>query len=104
MTILTKTESPLRGQVISIPDFGHIILVCSATTELIFLENKIAIGSVTYALKGRDVLRKNGYRVGIERKPSKNSGGCGYSLKFTGDLQRAKDILDRHGIKYKYGE
>lgn len=77
------------------------MVMCSAGTELIFLESKIAIGSVTYAIKGRDILRNNGFKVGIERKPSKNSGGCGYSLKFTGDLQKAKDILTRHGIKFK---
>ena len=80
------------------------MVVCSATTELIFLENKIAIGSVTYALKGRDVLRNNGYKVGIERKPLKNSGGCGYSLKFAGDPIKAKEILYSHGIKFKDSE
>lgn len=79
----------------------HIMIVCSANTELIFLENKISVGSVTYAIKGRDVLRNNGFKVSIERKPSKNLSGCGYALKFTGDPDRAKAILDRHGVKYK---
>lgn len=65
------------------------------------MENRISVGSVTYAIKGRDVLRNNGFKVGIERKPSKSSSGCGYALKLNGDINKAKEILDRYGVKYK---
>lgn len=75
--------------------------MCSAKTELVFLENKLSIGSVTYALKGRDILRKHGFKVYIERKPSEYKSGCGYALKFNGDMKKAQEILNRFGIKNK---
>lgn len=77
------------------------MILGSVKTELIFLENKISVGSVTYAIKGRDVLRNNGFKVNIERKPSKSLSGCGYALKFVGDPDKAKAILQSHGIKIK---
>ena len=79
----------------------HIMIMCSVNTELIFLENKISVGSVTYAIKGRDILKNNGFKVKIERKPSKSLSGCGYSLVFSGSLEKAGEILDRYGVKFK---
>ena len=68
------------------------------------MENKLSIGSVTYAIKGRDVLRKHGFKVYIERKPSEYKSGCGYALKLNGDIEKAKEILNRYGIKIKETE
>ena len=41
----------------------------------------ITTGTVTYAIKGRDLLRRKGFNVKIERITSgKGSAGCGYSI------------------------
>ncbi len=59
----------------------------------------IATGTVTYAIKGRDLLRKKGYKAKIERKTGDNSIGCGYAIIFEGDINSAENILKNGGIK-----
>ncbi len=59
----------------------------------------IAIGTVTYAMKGRDLLRKNGFAVKIERITGDNTLGCGYVLVITGDIENAENILKNGGVK-----
>ena len=59
----------------------------------------ITTGSVTYAIKGRDLLRKHGYIVKIERIASGASSGCGYSIVLDGELSEAESILRNAGIK-----
>ena len=60
----------------------------------------ITTGTVTYAIKGRDLLRKNGYNVKIQRITSGLSrAGCGYSIVFSGDLTKAENLLRSAGIK-----
>ncbi len=59
----------------------------------------ISTGTVTYAIKGRDLLRKSGYKVKIERKTGENTYGCGYSLDFFGDIDNAREILRQNGVK-----
>lgn len=60
----------------------------------------ITTGTVTYAIKGRDILRKNGYNVKIQRITSGlGSSGCGYTIVFDGDLTRAENLLRSAGIK-----
>ena len=49
----------------------------------------IATGTVTYAMKGRDLLRKNGFTVKIERITGDKTLGCGYVLVLTGDIKEA---------------
>lgn len=60
----------------------------------------ITTGTVTYAIKGRDLLRKNGYNVKIERISSGKSSGCGYSIILTGDIEGAEELLRQSGIKF----
>ena len=60
----------------------------------------ITTGTVTYAIKGRDLLRKNGYNVKIERIASGKSAGCGYSIILTGDIEGAEELLRQSGIKF----
>ncbi len=60
----------------------------------------ITTGTVTYAIKGRDLLRKNGYNVKIERISSGKSAGCGYSIILTGDIEGAEELLRQSGIKF----
>lgn len=60
----------------------------------------ITTGTVTYAIKGRDLLRQKGFNVKIERITSgKGSAGCGYSIILTGELNDAEKILRAAGVK-----
>lgn len=61
---------------------------------------EIMVGTVTYALKAKDILRNNGFKAYVERK-SANIGkyGCGYSVVVNDDISRARSILDDNGIK-----
>lgn len=60
---------------------------------------KVATGTVTYAIKGRDLLRKKGFKATIERKSGENVQGCGYAIIFDGDKNTAIEILKNNGIK-----
>lgn len=40
----------------------------------------ILLSSVTYAMKGRDLLLRQGLRAYVERIPPSNTSGCGYGL------------------------
>ncbi len=60
----------------------------------------ITTGTITYAIKGRDLLRKKGFQAKVERIASGgSSAGCGYSIVLTGDLKDAESILRSAGIK-----
>ena len=60
----------------------------------------ITTGTVTYAIKGRDLLRKKGYKVKIERITSgKGAKGCGYCIILDGDMGDAENILQTAGVK-----
>ena len=59
----------------------------------------IATGTVTYALKGRDLLRKNGFSVKIERITGDKTLGCGYVLIVSADIAEAEKLLISGGIK-----
>lgn len=56
-------------------------------------------GTVTFAIKGRDILRKNGFKAKIERKNVKESYGCGYVIVFEGDAKKAQELLQKSGVK-----
>lgn len=63
------------------------------------MKQEISVGSITYALKGKDLLEKQGFFVNIERKnrlTSKN--GCGYKLVFSGDKEKALSILRKYNM------
>ncbi len=59
----------------------------------------VATGTVTYAIKGRDLLRKKGYKAKIERKSGENVHGCGYAIIFEGDINTAEFLLRQNGVK-----
>ena len=61
----------------------------------------IMVGSVTYAIKGRDLLRRMGYRANMERTPASLSRvGCGYSITVEDlDAVKAAKILGENNIK-----
>ncbi len=62
---------------------------------------KIKFSSVTHALKAKEIMENMGYRVKINKNsnPSKNEG-CGYSIIFVGDINRAIVRLDMNKVKY----
>jgi len=59
----------------------------------------IQVGTVTYAIKGRDLLRKKGFKVRIERKTGTKSYGCGYAISLEGDKSKAEELLRDSGVK-----
>lgn len=60
----------------------------------------IMVSSITYAIKGRDLLRNNKFKAYIEKTPSSlDSHGCGYSIIIYNNLDEALNILTKHNIK-----
>ena len=61
---------------------------------------KFVTGSVTYAIKGKDLLRRKGYKAFVERKSNKiSNGGCGYQIVVEGNTLGAEEILRTASIK-----
>ena len=61
----------------------------------------IVTGTVTHAIRGRDILRKNGFEASVERN-SKGLGrfGCGYGIVIKkGNISEATEILNSHSVK-----
>lgn len=62
----------------------------------------IKVGSVTYAMKGRDLLQKNGYKAYLTRNPHpEDDEGCGYVIYVNNMDKRCVEILKRNGIAVK---
>ena len=62
----------------------------------------VNVSSVTYAIKGRDLLKRHGIKAYIERTPRRNGNdGCGYSIYFDGEYQSTLELLKNSGIKLK---
>ena len=60
----------------------------------------LKVGSVTYAMKGRDLLQRNGYKAYLTRNPHpQEDEGCGYVIYVNNIDKRCFDILKRNGIK-----
>ena len=60
----------------------------------------IATGTITYAIKGRDILRNKGFKARIERRNSSlGTLGCGYSIIASGDIRQIESLLKASGIK-----
>lgn len=60
----------------------------------------ITVGSVTYAMKGRDLLQRNGYKAYLTRNPHpQEDEGCGYVIYVNNIDRRCFDILKRNGIR-----
>jgi hypothetical protein len=59
----------------------------------------IDVGSVTYAMKSRELLRNNGIRAYVERLPrTPNTSGCGYGVYVPNGVEEAEQILQEAGI------
>lgn len=60
----------------------------------------LILNSITYTMKGRDLLRAHRIKADITRvSKSKILHGCGYGLLVDRDHEQARKILARAGIK-----
>lgn len=62
----------------------------------------ILVGSVTYAMKAREMLSKHGIRAAVERVPPSEASGCGYGVRVPegpDKADQAERILREGGIK-----
>ena len=60
----------------------------------------IYVGSVTNAMRGKQLLEGHGMAAYIRRAINTAAGdGCGYSLLVTGDGRRAEQILRNGGVR-----
>ena len=57
-------------------------------------------GTITYAIKGRDLLRRSGFKAHIEKiTGSSQNIGCGYTIIVSGDIESAERTLRNAGVK-----
>lgn len=63
----------------------------------------ITVGSVTQAIKARDLLRKNGFRVEARKQVGNTEEiGCAYAVVLeSSNITSATKILRQSGIKIK---
>lgn len=62
-------------------------------------ESLIFTGSITYSMKIKDILNKNGFSASIKKNQSTTSGkGCSYGVYVSGDAEKAREILSDSGI------
>ncbi len=69
--------------------------------ELIPLKKALFIlSSITYAMKGRDLLNSKGIKIEIKRVPkNKALSGCGYGFLVFDKAEKAAKILEKSQIK-----
>lgn len=61
----------------------------------------LAVGSVTNAMRGRDLLAQNGIPAQVGRARPNDVNGCGYTLVVAGDAERARRLLTGAGIRIR---
>lgn len=60
----------------------------------------ILLGSITYAMKSRDILFRYGIKAYVERTPrTQERLGCGYGIYVPDRADQAEDIIRRSGIR-----
>ena len=60
----------------------------------------ILTGTITYALQGREMLRKNGFSAELKRQPGGlERVGCGYGISTVGNDQQIETLLRQSGVK-----
>lgn len=60
-----------------------------------------AVGSVTNAMRGKELLAKNGLTAYVGRVKPDAATGCGYTLTVTGDQEKATRLLAAAGIRVR---
>lgn len=64
------------------------------------MNNEVLTGSITYAVKAKEILNRNGFKAYMGRKKDKTKSGCGYFVSFDGDAEKAKKILEENNVKF----
>ena len=59
----------------------------------------IVVSSVTYAMKGRDLLFRHGIRGYVERIPKTGDTGCGYGIYVPQGADATERILRENRIR-----
>ena len=59
----------------------------------------LLVGSVTYAMKSRDILFKRGIKAYVERIPPSAGTGCGYGGYVPQGADEAETVLRENNIK-----
>ncbi len=59
----------------------------------------IVTPSVTYALKGRDALRRQGFKANVQSRNRQNGGSCGYGIVVSGDISKIERVLKGSSVK-----
>lgn len=64
------------------------------------MKNIIVTGTVTYAIRGRDILRRNGFEATVERNSSGlGRHGCGYGIVIKNNVDKAVELLEANSVK-----
>ena len=61
----------------------------------------IAMRSITYAIKAKELLNKLGLFCEIEKTPKDLASGCGYSIKVRDEPEKIKKLLKERGIGWR---
>ncbi len=61
----------------------------------------IAMRSITYAIKAKELLNKMGFFCEIEKTPKELASGCGYSIKVRDEPEKIKKLLKERGIGWR---
>ncbi len=60
----------------------------------------IVTGTITYALRARDVLRRHNIMSTVKKPTkSKTTMGCGYGILVRGNIENIKELLSKSGVK-----
>jgi len=60
------------------------------------------VSSITNAMRGKEILEKNGIRAHISRLADENiKNGCGYCVFVYSDFDEAEEILRSSGIRIR---
>ena len=62
-------------------------------------ENYFLVSSITYAIKGQELLQRKGYKAYVIRDRERNEHGCGYAILARAPRERAADILAAGHVK-----
>ncbi len=65
------------------------------------MKSEIGVSSITYAMKGKEILARYGIKANVKRQLNiEKRKGCGYSI-VVDEKEEAVYILKRHGIKIR---
>lgn len=61
----------------------------------------VVTGTVTYALRAKEILAKNGFSADVKKWNDKSGKyGCGYGVKLRkADVTEIKELLQKNGVK-----